>query len=225
MDGIERPPATRRSTGWWIAFALAAVVHVSAQALGRADLADLTKPTLMPLLAGVAWTRLASGTLRTRVLLALAASLAGDVALMGDGEAWFLAGVGAFLVAQLTYLTAFRPWWARSVVRRRPSVALPYVALLGALLAAVLPGIGPLAVPVTVYGCVIVAMALAATGVSTVTALGAASFVVSDALIALTGLTDLVALPRPGAWVMATYAAGQAAIVAGLPRSGAPMGE
>lgn len=201
---------------WWAAFTALSVVHVAAQVLGAERVADVTKPGLMPLLIGVAATSLAPGRTRRLVVLALAWSTAGDVLLIPDGETWFLAGLGAFLVAQLTYVAAMRPWLGASALGVRRWRLVPYAAALVALLAAVLPGLGPLAPPVVVYAVVIMTMAAAATGVGRLAALGAASFVVSDALIALTSLTDLVALPRPGAWVMTTYLAGQAAIVGGL---------
>jgi len=207
--------------GWASAFGAVAVVHVAAQAIGT-DVAGVgvvltvTKPLLMPTLAGLAWVRTVPGRTRRWLVAALAASSVGDVALMPTGETWFLVGLAAFLVAQCLHITAMWPWVSRSVLVVRRWRALPYGVAAVALVAVLAPGLGALVWPVSVYAAVIVTMAAVATGVSSTTALGALSFVVSDALIALTGLTALVSLPRPGAWVMATYVAGQALIVLGL---------
>ena len=207
--------------GWATVFGALAVVHVAAQALGTEvagveDVLAVTKPLLMPALAGLAWTRTVPGRTRRWLVAALAASFVGDVALMPAGDTWFLVGLGAFLVAQCLHITAMWPWARRSVLVVRRWRALPYGAAAVALLAVLAPGLGALVWPVGVYAAVIVTMAAVATGVSRTAALGAISFVVSDALIALTGLTTLVSLPRPGAWVMATYVAGQALIVLGV---------
>jgi uncharacterized membrane protein YhhN len=58
-------------------------------------------------------------------------------------------------------------------------------------------------------------MAVLATGVSPVTAVGAVLFLVSDSLIALTELSDR--LPDgAGTWIMPTYVVGQLLIVLGV---------
>ena len=207
--------------GWASALGVLAVVHVAAQvagpeAAGVGVVLTVTKPLLMPALAGLAWVRTVPGRTRRWLVAALAASLVGDVALMPAGEAWFLVGLAAFLVAQCLHITAMWPWVGRSVLVVGRWRALPYGVGALALLAVLAPGLGALVWPVGVYAAVIVTMAAVATGVSRTAALGAVSFVVSDALIALTGLTALVSLPRPGAWVMATYVAGQALIVLGV---------
>lgn len=205
-------PARRVAT----AFAVLSVLHVAAQLVGSPPLAIATKPLLMPALLWWVGLRLDPGRTRRWLAVALVASTAGDVLLIPGGEPWFLAGLGAFLVAQLAYVVTFAPWSAASVLGGRRWRALPYAVALVALLRLLVPGLGALAAPVVVYATVIMVMAAAATGVSRTTALGAGAFVVSDALIALTSLTELVALPRPGAFVMTTYLAGQALIVRGV---------
>ena len=78
-----------------------------------------------------------------------------------------------------------------------------------------LPDLGGLAVPVAVYATALVTMAVLATGVSPSTAVGAIFFLLSDSLIAMTGLTDL--LPEwAGSLIMPTYIVGQLLIVLGV---------
>ena len=134
---------------------------------------------------------------------------------MPSGEGWFLAGLGAFLVAQLTYAVAFWPSRADSVLAR-PLLTLPYLAVLVGLLAALWGDLGDLRVPVTVYAVVIVSMAVLATGVGRLVGIGAGLFVASDALIALDTVAGLVRLPAHGFWVMVTYLAAQLLIAAGV---------
>jgi uncharacterized membrane protein YhhN len=68
---------------------------------------------------------------------------------------------------------------------------------------------------VTLYAAALVTMAVLAIGVSPATAAGAALFLVSDSLIALTGLSDL--LPdAAGDAIMPTYVVGQLLIVLGV---------
>ena len=70
-------------------------------------------------------------------------------------------------------------------------------------------------VPAPITRAALVTMAVLATGVSPSTAVGAILFLLSDSLIALTGLTDL--LPdAAGTLIMPTYIVGQLLIVVGV---------
>ena len=71
-------------------------------------------------------------------------------------------------------------------------------------------------VPVLVYGACLGTMAVLSTGVNRVTAVGGALFLVSDGLIALDAFVPGFGLPVQGFWVMATYVAAQALLVAGV---------
>ena len=77
-------------------------------------------------------------------------------------------------------------------------------------------------VPVLLYGACLGAMAVLSTGVNRLTAVGGALFLVSDGLIALGAFVVGFGLPLQGFWVMATYLAAQALIVAGVLREQAP---
>src|SRR6476660_3618666 len=84
----------------------------------------LTKPFLMPvLMAG-----------RDRpAQRALALGGAGDVALLGDGEAAFTAGLVSFLAGHLAWIAALRQRPGGGYLRAHPALAVPHVAAFGAM--------------------------------------------------------------------------------------------
>ena len=117
--------------------------------------------------------------------------------------------------AQVCYIAGFRPFIELGPLRSKPWLALPYVAVGVALLLTLAPDLGMLFFPVTIYAVALVTMAVLAIGVSPTTAVGAALFLISDSLIALTELSDR--LPdSAGTWIMPTYVVGQALIVVGV---------
>ena len=150
------------------------------------------------------------------MLLALGLSWLGDtlpaVAPEGTG---FLVMVGCFLLAQLAYVAAFAPY-VRGGVGRHPWAVVPYAVVLVVLLAVLLPTAGSLAVPVVGYGLALTTTAVLALGVDRATAVGAAVFLVSDALIAVERFVEGYAMPHHGLVVMATYVLGQGLIALGV---------
>ena len=121
-----------------------------------------------------------------------------------------------FLLAQVAYITAFWPFRGRSVLHVRRPLLLVYLAVVAALVAACAAGAGALLLPVLVYGACLGTMAVLATGVNRLTAVGGALFLVSDGLIALDAFASGFDLPAQGFWVMSTYVAAQVLIVAGV---------
>ena len=204
-----------KHTTWFTGFITVAMLHLAGQLADQEALHLVTKPLLMPSLLAWFLSVTPSGRFRTLVAVGLAFSWLGDLGLMPSGEAWFLAGLGAFLLAQLTYSVAFWPSRADSVLSR-PLLALPYLAVLVGLLVVLWDHLGDLRLPVSVYAAVIVAMAVLATGINRTVAVGAVLFVASDALIALDSVAGLVRLPAHGFWVMLTYLAAQLLIAFGV---------
>lgn len=179
--------------------ALAALDAVLA-ATGRDRVRRLTKPLLMP-------TLMLGKARPTQRALALGGI--GDVALLGHGEASFLAGLGSFLVGHVAWVQALRPH-SRGVLVRRPAVAAPYVLAWAGLNSYLWRRTGSNRLPVLVYSTALLGTALAAadTGDPAVTA-GGALFLASDALLALEKFAG-VQLPAHEGIVMATYTGGQA---------------
>lgn len=202
------------ATLWWLAGAgVAAVADWIAVARGDRTVERVAKPaaTVLLILAALA-IEPSDSAQRVAFVVALCASLAGDVALLHDR---FLAGLGAFLVAHLAFATGFVLGGLvvplvvlGAVVAGTVAVAVGRTIVLSA-------GGDGLAVPVTVYLVVIAGMAAAATGSGDPAAVaGASLFVVSDALI---GWRRFVAAR---AWmpvaIMVTYHAAQALLVLSL---------
>jgi uncharacterized membrane protein YhhN len=181
-------------------FAAIAAADTVLAATGRTTARRVTKPLLMP-------TLMAGKPRPTQRALALGGL--GDVALLGTGDAAFMAGLGSFLAGHVAWLAALRPR-SRGLLAKSPATALPYVAAWAGLNAYLWPKTGKDRLPVLVYSTALLATALAAldTGDNAV-ATGGALFLVSDALLALEKFGD-VHLPVHEGLVMATYTTGQA---------------
>jgi uncharacterized membrane protein YhhN len=161
----------------------------------------LTKPLLMPLLM--------AGRDRP-AQRALALGGAGDVALLGTGEAAFTAGLLSFLAGHLAWITALRQRPGGGYLRARPILAAPHVAAFGAMNAYLWPRTGQNRIPVLLYSTVLLAMSLTALDSgSPRTAAGGALFLASDTLLALEKFGGL-RLPAHEGLVMVTYTTAQA---------------
>lgn len=182
-----------------------------------------TKPLLMPALGAVLAEGLVSARQRTGSLprwaplagAAVGFSWLGDLALMKPDL--FLAGVGAFGVAQACYVATFVQGGDATRTAGRPALAAPYVAWWLGLLGFVgaTNGLTPMTGAVAAYGVLLGSMAYTANRVSVTAAVGAATFVLSDSLIGLGGGTggEGLDIPFHGFLVMSTYLAAQWLIV------------
>lgn len=179
------------SPAWAVlaAAVLAALVDWAAVWVGgpRGRLVERIAKPLVPVLLAVAvvvWPVGSSGgpDVRLLVIVALVASLVGDVLLLPPGR--LVGGLVAFLVAHLAYLVAFvqvggeTAWLLAGLVGAGAVGATVGVTLVRAARAS------GLAVPVAAYLVVILTMAVAATRTGEPMAvLGAWLFVTSDALL------------------------------------------
>lgn len=175
--------------GWLILALMGAVTFLYGVSTHAALLCLLVKP--LPVLALLGWLHDAPPSdYRRWISLGLIFSLIGDVLLAWPGDL-FVFGLGAFLVAHLAYLKAYL-----SDCRRLALLPLILALSVGAVLLGILigSGLGPLTVPVIVYGTAISAMlwrALArlGSGVPQRSALlaagGAVAFVFSDSVIGI----------------------------------------
>ena len=206
----------------WAAYGIAAAADTVAAAAGARRWRWLTKPALMPLLAA------ATGPRAPRP--ALAGSWAGDVALLGTGDAPLAAGIGGFAAAHVAYLRALRALRPDRPVTGEWVSAAGFAAAAIAATAAIAPRLADrpaLRVPVGAYAALVTAMGHAAlvTGLrrrdarGRALAAGGVLFVVSDAFVAL----SLFGGPHGGrravaveAGVMATYAGAQALLAAAI---------
>jgi len=223
--------------GMWMALMLqSAALATATSALGFTQWHWLFKPLTMVialvLVAFSAYPASARGRfgLKSLALLAaaLAGSLAGDVFLMFGG--FFIPGLVSFLVAHLFYVALFKHgqrWFPhRGALAATLGIGAAMYAFLwtGGLPAA-------LRAPVAAYVLVIALMAAQAIGRATVlrdgpsvlVAVGAGFFMLSDSLLATNRFVQ--PLPMAQVWVLATYYAAQALIVAGVLRQPPPQSE
>ena len=214
----------RRTALLAIPFAVIALAHLVAQAVGADLVADLTQLIAMPALLLVLfaphpdpngdWPRV-----RTWAAVALVLSWVGDALpkALPDGVA-FIGMLVPFLLAQLAWLVAMLPRLRQSIwFAQRWRLGL-YALLLIVVLVLVLPGTGLLhGALVVVYALAIIAMATAATGWGALGTTGGLLFAVSDALIAVRTFRDglLPDSPLVSVLIMATYFAAQLLLVLG----------
>lgn len=181
------------------------------------------KPLAMAALVGVAATiGDASGDVRAPLVFGAVLGLAGDVALLFDGTAAFLAGLGAFAIGHLGYTVAAVFVDAR--VSWMVPGALSMAGLLGYRFAsqtvagARRQGGRTMEFAVWCYAAIITAMVVSAWGTAVaIAAAGATLFALSDWVL---GYQRFVA-PLPGRRlsVMVPYHVGQAMLIVGLATS------
>jgi uncharacterized membrane protein YhhN len=180
----------------------------------------LTKPLLMPLLAGSLATAPGSSSLRTPVLAAQAFGWVGDVSLLSEKRKPFLIGTAGFALGHFAYVAGFS--------RHRASTRLPdetSTRALAGIWAASAPLVAlsaarrdrKLGLPVAAYSATLTAMAISANRLSTSTSPIARRFATAGSLLFLAsdstlGLRKFVLSDPPAGMepvVMATYTAGQ----------------
>ncbi len=203
-------------TGLAVAVVISALITIWAAYSPRRRWFYLFKPltTILILLMALASPILSGNPYAFWVVVALAFSLGGDIALMLPEER-FIWGLASFLVAHLCYILAFS---FRAGFRESPWLSLPFVIAAVVILVQIAPRARRLRWPVTVYGLTLLAMAWRACAAWAIlesrpaflAALGALLFVVSDTSL---GINRFV---RPFRWaqvaVLGTYYTAQALI-------------
>lgn len=178
------------------------------------------KPLTMALLVGVAATAGNSdGGVRSWLVAGAVLGLAGDIALLGDGEAAFMVGLGAFAFGHLAYaiaavLVGFDSTWALFGVAFMTGM-IGFRFATRTVPGARRRGGSALAGAVVGYACVITAMVVTAWGTTALLAgIGAIAFATSDWVL---GHERFVG-PLPGGRmsVIVPYHVGQAMLIVGL---------
>lgn len=194
---------------------LAAGLYLAGLALDMFWLKLLTKPWPVLALALLAWRHGGPGAGRL-IACGLVAGAVGDVCLALPNA--FLAGMVAFALGHGCYVAAFLRWSRRPA----PVLALPVAVFAATGLLLMLPGAGPLAVPLVIYVAVIGAMiwraaacAVDADGDALLRwgpLAGAALFGFSDFLIGIARFRQ--PMPAAAFAIILTYWAGQALFAA-----------
>ncbi|GLX78683.1 membrane protein [Thalassotalea insulae] len=196
-------------------FGLTAIIYLISLSFSPYSLQFSLKalPILLLLVAVQRSSRCKDKTLLT---LALIASGAGDVLLALPISNSFILGLGAFLIAQLVYTVSFIRARVNKPNKVRKIVAVLVLAFAIAMAFYILPDTGELMVPVTVYLFVITCMGLCAllSGIHLWVAVGALSFISSDAMLALSIFKT--PLPFSDQLVMLSYYLAQFFIINGM---------
>ncbi|WP_436514987.1 lysoplasmalogenase [Ekhidna sp. To15] len=206
----------------WIYIAVS-IANLIAKVIPSEELNQYTKPLLMPLLMLYVY-KSSLGKTTARILLlsvALIFSWLGDVVLMyQEKEAFFMAGIGLFLIAQITYVVVLK-----KSIYQKPSFelmkVLPFLIYAGVLFFMLLPA-GDFTIPIIVYGSVIMIMAIMARLREGNTAqnsyqlafFGSILFLASDSILAFNSFHT--AIPYAGVFIMSTYCAAQLLLVQGI---------
>jgi uncharacterized membrane protein YhhN len=190
----------------FLAVAAARLVAIPADLSG---LARVSTYALMPSLA--LWVLARRGPIL--VVAALLFSAAGDALLGVDGL--FIAGMGAFAVAHVLYVTQFVRSGALHGLRRRWFLPVGYAVALVGLIIWLWPGLGDLRIPVAAYALLLTATAVSSGGLGLRLGLGGGLFFVSDAMIAAWDIAERPEPPMPGLWVMSTYILAQYLLASG----------
>ncbi|RFU88466.1 lysoplasmalogenase [Streptomyces triticagri] len=209
-----RPGAADRvARALLVAFAVAAAGDLGSLLAGWEPGHVVCKPLLLVLLAAHMAVR---GGPRLLVV-ALLFGWGGDVLLLFDADAAFLAGMGSFAAGHICYLFLFARYGSPRA--RGAWLAAAYTVALVAAVAALWNGLpAELRIPVAGYSLLLTAMAFRASRIGRAAGVGGALFLLSDTLIA-TGIADWPQLPRPDFWVMSTYIAAQALLAHGVLRA------
>ena len=199
-------------------FILASAVNFAGKFVGGNILSICSKPLIVPSLALFCWLLLKrngiSGLRVTTLISALTFGSIGDILLMFDGQAAFLAGLTSFLIGHIFYLvTIGAPQKEPSGSRFTFAVIVPVVLIfIMAMTSRLFKVKGFLGMAVTLYA-VTFAFCINA-GIHNavikrqrlywITVAGYVLFVMSDAILATGKFTD-IKIPASGFWVMLTY--------------------
>lgn len=206
----------------WIYIAVS-IANLIAKVIPSEELNQYTKPLLMPLLMIYVY-KSSLGKTTGRILLlgvALLFSWLGDVVLMyQDNELYFMAGIGLFLIAQITYVIVLKKSMYQNPTFSLMKV-LPFFAYAAVLFYILLPA-GDFTAPIIVYGIVIMIMAMMARVREGNTSqdsyqfalAGSILFLASDSILAYNSFSN--AIPYAGVFIMLTYCAAQLLLVMGI---------
>jgi len=140
-------------------FLVVLVVNIIAVELHQETLGFVSKVLLIPVLTiyFLAQTKSFKSNLKPWLILALFFSWVGDALLLFQekNSVFFLLGLSAFLLAQVSYIIFFHGIRMREYLRGNALLLLPVVVYYSALISVLSPFLGGLKVPVQIYGVVL----------------------------------------------------------------------
>jgi uncharacterized membrane protein YhhN len=213
---------------------LIAIIELLGRLLDQINLEYAVKPLIMVWMAAYFLLAKQKRTFTIPVLLAFFFSWLGDLFLMFSGgydnELFFFAGVGAFFLAQLTYIYVFSnysEYGGRGYLQRHWWLAIPFVAYVLGIYFLLQPGLEGVMRPVIlVYALSLMLMSMAALNRRhrvnyksyLLVFIGSLLFLTSDSMIAINKF--YASIPLAGFWIMLFYMSAQYLITRGLSREG-----
>jgi len=207
-------------------FLLIAAINLLLIVLDYATITRFLKPFLMPLLFLYVYYQEAFST-KKLLLLGLTFSWIGDILLLfaAKSELFFIAGLLSFLTAHVFYIYLFSKLGTTEAYKKNLVFWAGFIMIvlyLQSLLALLLPKLGTLKIPVSVYAVTIsVMLAFAWRGYFSwnpstrfFILFGAMAFVASDSLLAINKFYS--PFENASFLIMATYLAAQYGIVSGV---------
>lgn len=209
----------QKARSWIWGYSALLGVHLLAIVFAWSTVQFITKPLLMAWLL-VYFLLATSGRRRFWVVVALFFSWLGDVMLMQEGQLYFMAGLGSFLLAHLSYIVFF---W-QQIRREQIQPKGRHWYWIGAGVYTIgfymylLPYLAPeLILPVLMYALTIAAMWAMASRLQPLLLAGASLFVLSDSLLAI---NKFVGNFEGAGWlVMFTYGLAQGCIIYSISRT------
>ncbi|MFH6996819.1 lysoplasmalogenase [Flavobacterium sp. FlaQc-57] len=215
-----------RNATYFKTYIVFCIVYLIVLFLGHQNLDLFLKPVLIPLLGfGVYFHRPFPS--KNVLLTALLFSWIGDVILLfaDIGEIYFILGLVAFLISHITYCVLFNKQITGEIQINKVFFGIGSLLIAFYLIGMVLflmPNLGDLKIPVTVYAAVISTMLLFAFNgyliwtkpASLYVFLGAIVFVISDSILAFNKFHAQI--EKSSFFIMLTYLVAQYLIVVGI---------
>lgn len=214
----------------YFVFVIVLFVEIGADHFGAGTVQMIAKSILMPILSPVIlFAEKSDGGIRAAAIFALFFSWAGDVLLIfaRSSPEFFLAGLGAFLLAHVAFIACFvLIRRVRGISGRAPIIA---IAATGAyavgMFSVIAPKAAAMAFPVAAYAIVIGGMLIAAISAwdrksapgGKICVVGALLFLISDSILGINRFA--MPIPYSHALVMITYGAAQVLLVEGIART------
>ena len=188
----------------------------------------VTKPLLMPLLVVyfIFNARSFISSLEKWIVLALLFSWAGDVLLMFESMngIFFIFGLVAFLIAHIFYILFYENVIRKEGLKKNYWWFLPVIIFYVSLIYILSPHLGDMKLPVRIYGIVISYMLIQALQTGRIKDLGAATLMISGAVLFITSDSVLAinkfyeSFEYAGIAIMLTYGIAQLLIILGAAR-------
>lgn len=208
-----------------IIFWVVLLINIIGNILQQYEMVTFSKPLIIPVLAAFFLTATMQHRHRLKkwIIMALLFSWAGDMLLqfVSTNEVFFIWGLVAFLLAHVFYILVFQQLKQRHKIPFKWWPLIPAAIYYAALITYLSPYLGEMAMPVRVYGMVIMWMLMMAFLIYPLyqpagryVAIGAALFIVSDSILAINKFAHTI--PFSGGFIMLTYGVAQFALIYGL---------